>query len=121
MRGVERRPGAALLEAVAALAILSTVAVAMLSLARESAVALEHVRTTERQMLRASVFLDAVALWPAPVLDRHLGERLQGHWRLNVEKNGAVYRVLLSDTLTSRALLRTALHRHTPSGLPHAE
>jgi hypothetical protein len=120
MQRAERVRGAALLEALAALAILSITAVAVLSLAGESIVLLDRVQRTEREMVRASALLDAVALWPAVVLDQHLGDRPQGDWRLRIEKQGPLYHIVLADTATSRLLLRTAVHRRSPGAAARA-
>lgn len=115
MRLGRRLAGAALLEAVAALAILAAAAVGMLVLSRESAAVLDHVRRAEQELTRASRFVAAVSLWPNAVLDQRLGERQQGDWRLVIEKRGTLYLIALVDTASSRVILRTAVHRRSGS------
>jgi hypothetical protein len=67
---------------------------------------------TEYETSRASAFLDHVALWPTEDLDRHLGEREQGKWRLQVMRPGqAIYRVAILDSTGQRVLLATMLYR----------
>lgn len=105
------RAGAALMEAIVALAVLATAGVAMLLMTRQSAATFEHVATTERNLAKASQFLVAVSLWPASVLDQRLGDRRQGDWRLLIEKREGIYRIALTDTATSRVLLSTSLYR----------
>lgn len=108
------RAGAALMEAIVALAILATSGVAMLVMARQSAGTVEHVATTERDLARASQFLAAVSLWPGSTLNQRLGERRQGDWRLIIEKRETIYKVALLDSARSRVLLSTSLYRRAP-------
>lgn len=108
--GAER--GAALLEAVLALAILATAGVAAAGMGAEAARAVERVREADREMRRAGALLEAVALWPREDLDRHLGDRRQGAWGLRVERpSSTLYVVVLSDSTGGRELLRTSLYR----------
>ena len=111
MRGRKKRSGAALLEAIAALAILSIAGITTLLLMRESSRAVASSRVSESQMSRATAFLDAVALWPADELDRSLGARMLDEWRLLVDRAGSVYTVSLADTASGRVLLTTGLYR----------
>src|SRR4051812_27068530 len=78
--------GAVLLEVLVALAILVTAGAAAVAMASESAAALARAREADREMRRASAFFDAVALWPRADLDRHLGDRTQGVWRMRVDR-----------------------------------
>lgn len=106
------RRGAVLLEVIVALTILATGGAAMIALSSQSIDSLRRARAAEREMERASEFLDAVALWPRQDLDRHLGDRAQGSWRLIVERPLAtLYTVALTDSTGARVLLATALYR----------
>ena len=80
------RAGAVLLEVIIALAILATAGATI------------------------------TALWPRADLDRHLGERTQGHWRMRVDRpTPTLYVVTLTDGASNVELLRTALFRPEPS------
>jgi hypothetical protein len=101
-----------LLEVVVALIILATAGVAMTALSSQSIDSLRRARAAERETERASELLDAVALWPRSDLDRHLGDRPQGPWRLVVERLlPTLYIVTLTDSTGGRTLLSTALYR----------
>lgn len=106
------RRGAVLLEVVVALTILATGGVAMIALASQSMDSLRRATAAERETERASAFLHAVALWPRADLDRHLGDRPQGSWRLLVERSlPTLYTVSLTDSTGERTLITTALFR----------
>ena len=110
MRGSEA--GAALLEVIVAVAILATAGTAAVAMASESARAVERARAADLRAREASAFLDAVALWPREDLDRRLGERPQGPWRLRIGRpDPELYTVALVDTASGADLLRTALFR----------
>ncbi len=109
--------GAALLEVIVALTILSITGTGAVMLARESARAVHHAREVEAEVRAASAFFDAVALWTREDLDRHLGERAQGSWRMHVDRPvPTLYVVVLYDTLSAAEVLRTSLYRPEPSG-----
>lgn len=108
----ERRLGAVLLEAVVALAILATAGVGLVAFAAAAMQAVAHRRDAETEMRHASAFLDAVALWTRDDLDRHLGTRPEGRWRLFINRpTGTLYLVTLRDSTTGGELLHTALFR----------
>jgi hypothetical protein len=101
-----------LLEVVVALTILATGGAAMIALSSQSIDSLRRATAAERETERASAFFDAVALWPREDLDRHLGDRPQGPWRLIIERPlPTLYTVTLSDSTGGRTLLTTALYR----------
>lgn len=111
-RGSRSRPGVVLLEVVVALTILATGGVTMIALASQSMDALRRAHAAEEETSRASAFLYAVSLWPREDLDRHLGDRPQGHWRLLVARPlPTLYTVTLTDSTGSNTLLSTALYR----------
>lgn len=114
MRRVRRgaRPGAVLLEALVALTILAVAGAAVVALAADSARAVERAATADAAVQRASAFLDAVALWPREDLDRHLGTRGEGPWRMTVDRPvPTLYAVALADSGGRRVLLATVLYR----------
>ncbi|HEX2778577.1 MAG TPA: hypothetical protein VHM30_03690 [Gemmatimonadaceae bacterium] len=112
MRADHGRAGAVLLEAIVALAILVTAGAAIVAMLGQSLHTVEALRRAEREMREASAYLDVVALWPREDLERHLGEREQGPWRMRVDREApTLYLVVLSDSSGKRDLLRTMLYR----------
>jgi type II secretory pathway pseudopilin PulG len=109
---VRDRAGAALLEAIVALTILAIAGTAAVVMASESARTVRHAREADAEVRAASDFLDAVSLWPREDLDRHLGSRVEGPWRMRVDRPAqTLYVVSLADTAGGPELLRTALFR----------
>jgi type II secretory pathway pseudopilin PulG len=101
-----------LLEVIIALTILATAGAAMIALSSQSIASLRRARSAERETERVSEFFDAVALWPRSDLDRHLGDRAQGSWRLIVNRPlPTLYTLTLTDSTGGRTLLTTALYR----------
>ncbi|HET9948900.1 MAG TPA: hypothetical protein VFQ22_08260 [Longimicrobiales bacterium] len=94
---------------------MTILAVGGASLVALSSGSLDAVRRTyaaEQDATRASAFLDAVALWPRADLDRHLGTRDEGPWRLHVERpEPTLYEVSVSDTAHDHPIIATALYR----------
>jgi hypothetical protein len=101
-----------LLEILLACALLGSSGVATLGLARQAVMSVRQAHEHESEMLAASQFLDAVALWPRQGLDQRLGARRQGPWILHVERPvEALYRVTLLNAQSGKALLVTAVYR----------
>jgi type II secretory pathway pseudopilin PulG len=112
VRKHRRRLGAALLEVLIALVILASAGASVAALAIESSRVVQRAHATEDELRRADAFFTVVTLWPREDLDRHLGDREQGPWRLRVERTlPTIYTVSLTDSLGTRVLLRTALYR----------
>ncbi len=110
-----RRSGAALLEVLVALTILVTAGAAAVAFASDATQRLVQAREREAVVRRVSALFNAVALWPREDLDRHLGVRPQGPWRMRIDRPApTLYVVTLTDTLGGRELLRTALYRPEP-------
>lgn len=106
------RHGAVLLEAIVALTILAIAGAAVVVLATESARAVERAAAADADTQRASALLDAVALWPREDLDRHLGDREEGAWRMIVDRpTPTLYTVALLDSTGRHTILRTVLYR----------
>lgn len=104
-------PGSALLEVIVAVTILALAGTAVIALVRENAATADLAAHREEELLRASAFLDAVALWPAEDLVRRMGNRAQGPWRLEIQRPEAdLYAIRLTDSLGVE-LLTTALYR----------
>ncbi len=112
LRACRQRRGAALLEVVIALTVLAIAAITLMTLTAESLVSVRRAREADKEFRDASAFLEAVALWTRADLDRHLGTRTQGHWRMRVDRPAAtLYAVVLTDSTEARELLRTSLFR----------
>jgi type II secretory pathway component PulJ len=106
--------GATLLEVIVALTILTAVASAAVAMANQVSQSVESARSAEAEMRAANAFFEAVALWTRTDLDRRLGEREQGPWRLRIERPApTLYLLVLSDS-AGRELLRTSLFRPQP-------
>lgn len=105
------KPGAALLEVLIALAILASAGGSAMMMASQAARAVEHARAAEAEVRVADAFLTAVSLWTSEDLELRLGDRVQGSWRLRIDRPvPPLYVVVLRDSL-DRVLLRTSLHR----------
>ena len=98
-----------------ALVILSVAGTPAVTLVSQSADAVRRARIADAEMREASAFFHAVALWPREDLDRRLGERPQGRWKLIVQRPApTLYEVVLTDSTVTRELLRTTLFRPEP-------
>jgi len=114
-----RRDGVALLEAIVALTIVTIAALGCVAMVRQGVETARQARESETELRRANAFMEAVALWPRADLDRHLGRRLEGSWRLAIDRPiPTLYLVALTDSSSRRELLRTALFRPEPSNVP---
>jgi type II secretory pathway pseudopilin PulG len=108
-----RNDGAALMEVMIATVVLSVAGLTAVTSVSEALRAAERARAADAETEAADAFLDAVALWPREELDRRLGEREQGDWRLTIQRpEPALYSVVLADsTPERRTILRTVLFR----------
>jgi hypothetical protein len=105
-----------LLEVIVSLVILATAGAAIVTMTAELASTIARARIADVETRDASAFLDAVALWTREDLDRRLGERRQGPWRLRVDRPAlTLYVVRLSDGASGAELLTTALFRSPPA------
>jgi hypothetical protein len=110
-----RRSGAVLLEVIMALVILTTAGAVVVVLGAETTRAVDRARVAEAQQGRAAAFFEIVTLWPRPDLDRHLGDREQGPWRLRVARaTPTLYVLTLTDSVGARTLLHTVVYRPEP-------
>ena len=106
------RPGVVLLEVLVALAILGAVGAATAALAVQASESVRRAQRADDEIRRASALLEAVALWPREDLDRHLGVRSQGEWRMEIGHPAPpLYTVAVLDSAGAQELLRTALYR----------
>lgn len=104
--------GLALLEAIVALAILSTAGLALAAQVRQTLAATSRIEQAELRIVEASRFLEAVSLWTRADLDRHLGDRPNGPWRLVVVRPAEnLYDVAVRDSATRRTLVATSIYR----------
>jgi type II secretory pathway pseudopilin PulG len=106
------RRGAVLLEAIVAMAILAVAGTAAVTAVAQAADAVRRAEQADTEARRASAFFHAAALWTRADLDRRLGDRPQGPWRLEVQRPAQeVYDLTLRDSTGARVLLRTSLFR----------
>ena len=104
--------GAALLEAVVALVILGTTGAALATQVWQTLATVTRLQSAELRVVSASRFLEAVALWPRADLDRHLGNRPNGPWRLVVLRSGpTLYEVAVEDSTGGAVLVSTTIYR----------
>lgn len=107
--------GVVLLEVIMALVILGCAGLGVAATLRESMDVVMHARELDEEVAAAGRFLDAAAIWTAPDLDRHLGDRPAGSWRLAVSRFGQhVYRVSITDSTGASVLVETYLYRPSP-------
>jgi type II secretory pathway pseudopilin PulG len=115
-RGRRRRTGAALLEAIVALAILSIAGVSLLRVAVEASHAIELSAAAEIRLREAGRLMDAASLWSRTELDQRLGERAQGAMRMRISRPTAqLYRVELMEGEGDALVLTTTLYRASRS------
>jgi hypothetical protein len=109
------RAGAVLLEAMAALVILAVAGTAAVTMVSQSADAVRRAGEAEVESRAADDFFQAVSMWTRDDLDRRLGERPQGPWRLRIQRPApTLYEVVLVDSAATREILRTSLYRPEP-------
>lgn len=104
--------GAVLLEVLIALAILGTAGVELAVVTREALGAVERAQAAEADINEASALMAVVSLWSRADLDRHLGVRPEGRWRLILDRSQpTLYGVALADSASGRVVLQTTLYR----------
>jgi type II secretory pathway pseudopilin PulG len=109
------RKGAVLLEAIVALVILAVAGTAAVTMVSQSADSVRRARMADAEMREAGAFFHSVALWTREDLDRRLGERGQGKWKLIVQRpTPTLYEVVLTDSAVTQEILRTTLFRPEP-------
>ena len=96
--------------------ILAVAAVTLMTLLAQATNSLDRTRRIESETRAVNRLMHAAALWSREDLDRHLGSRSQGVWRMRVERPlPALYTVTISDSTEARELLRTSLFRPAES------
>lgn len=104
--------GAALLEAVAALAIVASAVAGAAWMVLESVGNLARSHADESMYYEADQLLRAVSLWPRQELELHLGRTEQGNMTLHVIPAGdEVFDVHVSEATVGRPLLSTSVFR----------
>jgi type II secretory pathway component PulJ len=105
------RAGAALLEVIIAMTLLTIGGLGVAEGIVRATHHLERSRRQEAEMREASRFMQAVALWPRADLDRRLGRRQQGPWYLRVDRLSAYLYELELTSADSMTVVRTAVFR----------
>ena len=109
------RRGIVLLECIIALTILGSALAGMTLLLAECDHATWRAQSTDARNEKADAFMHTVALWTRDDLDRRLGERVQGEWRLIVQRRRpTLYDIALLDRRTRELLVRSSLYRQEP-------
>ncbi|MHB1329012.1 MAG: hypothetical protein ACYC2K_12510 [Gemmatimonadales bacterium] len=113
------RSGIALLEAIIGVTILSVAGLAVVAATANTIAAVRTALEVEEQSRAAGAFMHSVALWTRADLERRLGDRPQGSWRLHIDRlSEDRYFIRLSDSTERRnPLLETVLFR--PARAPH--
>ena len=94
------------------MAILGLAGGAVVDFAIETTRAMQLAHDQEVRVEAASGFMDAVALWPRADLDRHLGSRREGPWRLEIQRvTPVLYTATLTDSANRTPFLHTVLFR----------
>lgn len=116
---MRNRRGVALLEVLIAMTILSVAAVSLITVLAQATRSLDSARRVETEARDASRLMETTALWTRDDLDRHLGSRVQGPWRMHVTRPlASLYVVSISDSTERRELLRTSLFRPANADAP---
>ena len=106
------RDGVVLLEVLVALVILATAGMATVSFVDGALRNTRRAIERDAAMRAASNRLDAIALWSRTELDRQLGTRAQGAWRVVVDRPWiSIYVVSIVDSATEDTLVATSLYR----------
>jgi hypothetical protein len=94
--------------------VFSFAGVSLLQATVDATRVLEHTRRSEQESRRADAFFHAVTLWDVEDLDRHLGERAEGPWRLMIQHpTQSLYVIALADSTDRRLRFRTIVFRAT--------
>jgi len=111
-REASDRAGSVLLEILVAMTVFGIAATSLVSFVHESVRAVERTHEMERSLRDASAFMDKITLWSRADLDRHLGNRPSGAWRLTIQRpRPSLYEVTLFDSTGTRVLLHTVQFR----------
>jgi type II secretory pathway pseudopilin PulG len=106
------RSGAVLLEAIVAVVILAVAGTSAVTIVSQGADSVRRAREADVEAREASALMHAVALWTREDLDRRLGSRPQGPWRLSIQRpDPLLYDLALMDSTGTRVILRTSLFR----------
>lgn len=108
--------GAVLLEAVVGLTILATAGLALAVAVQQALASAEQARAAELEVAEAASYMEAVTLWPRDDLERRLGDRRNGPWRLDIQRvEPGLYALLLRDSTGRRSLAATTVYRRIGS------
>jgi len=92
--------------------ILGIVSTSLVAYVHECIRSVERTRDYEAKVRSASAYLDKIALWPREDLDRHLGDRPSGSWRLTIQRvQPTLYDVTVLEPTGAIVLVHTVLFR----------
>lgn len=95
-----------------ALVVLGTIGTAAAWSASEWTSTVDRTIREEQQVAAAGRLLSTVSLWNRADLDRHLGRRAEGQFRMGVNRVApTLYEVMLVDSLSGTPLLSTLVYR----------
>lgn len=106
------RAGLTLLEVLVAITLLALTGLSTLEMVRTAARFAGAASAAESEVQDASQLLDAMNLWSRTELDQRLGERVQGHWRVEITRPVPdLYLIVVRDSTGGATLLRTGIFR----------
>lgn len=109
---VRRRSGSALLEVMVAVMLLATSGTALITLLGQSAHSLRRVRRAELEVQRASDELGRFVTYDRTQMLASIGQSVSRGWLVSVAQTAPeLFEVVIADTISRVAILRTTLYR----------
>lgn len=106
------RSGSALLEVMLAVVLLATSGTALITLLGQSAHSLRRVRQTELEAQRASDELGRFVTYDRTQILASVGQSVSRGWLVSVAQSAPeLFEVVIADTITRVAILRTTVYR----------
>jgi len=106
------RSGSALLEVMLAVVLLATSGTALITLLGQSAHSLRRVRQTELEAQRASDELGRFVTYDRTQILASVGQSVSRGWLVSVAQSAPeLFEVVIADTITRAAILRTTVYR----------
>lgn len=109
---IGRRAGTALLEVTVALVLLGMSGTALITLMGQSSHSLRRVRRAELQVQAASDELTRFVAYDRAEMIASVGQSLRRGWIVTIAQRAPdLFDVVIADTVTKAAILRTTLYR----------